>query len=102
MNVCILSGRVWKNATVKGTEPKTLTFILETRNMLAIDATGIRAMEDLHGRLAGSGTRFIVSGLHKQPLFALTQSGLLDRLGEDNLCGTLEEALEQARGPATS
>jgi len=32
MNVCIFSGRVWRNATVKGTEPKTLTFILETRH----------------------------------------------------------------------
>ena len=32
MNVCILSGRVWKNATVKGTEPRTLTFVLETRH----------------------------------------------------------------------
>jgi len=31
MNVCILSGRVLKNATVKGTEPKTLSFTLETR-----------------------------------------------------------------------
>ena len=88
--------------TMRTLERPPRVFILETRNMLAIDATGIRAMEDLHGRLAGSGTRFIVSGLHKQPLFALTQSGLLDRLGEENLCGTLEEALEQARGPATS
>jgi hypothetical protein len=31
MNVCSLSGRVFKNATSKGTEPKTLSFMLETR-----------------------------------------------------------------------
>jgi len=31
MNICILSGRVFKNALVKGTEPKTLTFTLETK-----------------------------------------------------------------------
>jgi single-stranded DNA-binding protein len=31
MNVCILSGKVIKNATVRGTEPKTLTFTLETK-----------------------------------------------------------------------
>ena len=29
MNICILSGRVQRNAIVKGTEPKTLSFILE-------------------------------------------------------------------------
>ncbi len=31
MNVCSLSGRVLKNATSKGSEPKTLSFMLETR-----------------------------------------------------------------------
>jgi hypothetical protein len=31
MNVCILSGRLLRNATVKGSEPKTLSFILECR-----------------------------------------------------------------------
>ncbi len=31
MNVCSLSGRVFKNATTKGSEPKTLSFMLETR-----------------------------------------------------------------------
>jgi len=34
MNVCILSGRIWKNPTVKGTEPKTLSFLLETKTGL--------------------------------------------------------------------
>lgn len=31
MNVCILSGKVLKNAVVKGAEPKTLTFTLESK-----------------------------------------------------------------------
>lgn len=31
MNVCILSGKVLRNATVKGTEPKTLSFFVEAR-----------------------------------------------------------------------
>ena len=31
MNVCILSGKVLKNALVKGTDPKTLTFTLESK-----------------------------------------------------------------------
>ena len=31
MNVCLLSGRVVQNATVKHTEPTTLSFVLETR-----------------------------------------------------------------------
>jgi hypothetical protein len=31
MNVCILSGRIIKNGTAKGSEPKALSFTLETR-----------------------------------------------------------------------
>lgn len=32
MNICILSGRIFKNATVRGSEPKALSFVVETIN----------------------------------------------------------------------
>jgi sulfate permease, SulP family len=83
--------------TMRALEKTPKVFILETRNLLAIDATGIRAIEDLVARLTHDGTKFILSGIHKQPLFAITQAGLLDRVGEDNVCGTLTEAIERAR-----
>ncbi len=83
--------------TMRALEKTPKVFILETRNLLAIDATGIRAIEDLVTQLTHGGTRFILSGIHKQPLFAITQAGLLDRIGEDSVCGTLAEALERAR-----
>jgi sulfate permease, SulP family len=83
--------------TMRTIEKPPKVFILETRNLLAIDATGIRAIEDLLGRLASSGTRFLLSGIHKQPLFALAQAGLIERIGEDNLCGSLAEAVDRAR-----
>jgi SulP family sulfate permease len=83
--------------TMRVLERPPRVFILETRNLLAIDATGIRAIEELLIRLRHSGTRFILSGIHKQPLFAITQAGLIERIGEDNLCGTLAEALERSR-----
>lgn len=67
--------------------------ILETQHLLSIDASGLRALEDLHGELTRQHCRLVISGIHKQPLFAITGSGFLDRLGEDNLFGTLNEAL---------
>ena len=78
-------------------EKKPAVLILETRNLLAVDATGLRALDELLIQLAHQKTHFIISGIHKQPLFAMQGSGLLDRLGEDNVCGTLDEALERAR-----
>jgi SulP family sulfate permease len=83
--------------TIRSLEKKPRVFILETRNLLAVDATGIRALEELMAQLAHQGTRFIVSGIHKQPMYALTQAGLLQRIGEENLCGSLPEAISMAR-----
>jgi SulP family sulfate permease len=80
--------------TTRALKKKPKVFILETRNLLAIDASGIRALDDLHAQLSRDGTRFMICGIHKQPLVALSQSGFVDRLGEDNLAGSLEEAVE--------
>jgi len=82
--------------SIRTLERKPKVFILETRSLLAIDATGLRALEDLATQLSSAGSHFLISGIHKQPLFAIQQSGFLDRLGEDNLCGNLSEALERA------
>jgi len=82
--------------TIRTLQKKPKVFILETRSLLSIDAAGLRALEDLLEEMTRQGTRFIVCGIHKQPLFALTQSGLIDRIGEKNLCGSLSEALRNA------
>jgi SulP family sulfate permease len=77
-------------------ESKPSVLILETRNLLAVDATGLRALDELLYQLQHQHIHFIISGIHKQPLFAMQGSGLIDRLGEDNICGTLDEALRRA------
>ena len=63
---------------------------------LAIDASGLRALEELMHQLDHQKTHFIISGIHKQPMFAMQQSRLLDRLGDDNVCGNLDAALSLA------
>ena len=39
----------------------------------------------------------LLSDVHSQPLIALGRSGLLDEIGEENLFGDVDEALEAAR-----
>ena len=75
--------------------PKVL--ILRTRNLLAIDASGEHALEDLLNRTKKDGIILVISGVHKQPLHRLVASGLIDKIGEDNLCGDIDEALQRAR-----
>lgn len=83
--------------SLRAVEKPPVVLILRTRNMLAIDATGLRALEDLLERTRREGTKLVISGIHKQPLFSLTTSGLLDKIGEDNVCGNIDEALARAR-----
>lgn len=72
-------------------------FILRLRRVPAIDATGMHALDEFRGKCARSGTRLLLSGLHAQPLFAMTQAGLLGRFGEENLFGGIDAALAEAR-----
>ena len=71
--------------------------ILRMRDVLAMDATGLDALEDLFERLKKQKKALILCGPHSQPLFALTRSGLIDRLGEPNICGDMPSALARAR-----
>ena len=82
---------------IRALQKKPRLFILETKSLLAIDATGLQAVENLSKDFARDEIHFLVSGIHKQPLFALQQSGLFDQIGEDNFTGSLQEALDRAR-----
>lgn len=79
--------------SLRSVEKKPKYLILELQHLLSIDATGLRALEDLESKLRKQKTKFILSGLHKQPLFAMVQSGLIDKIGEDYLFGSIPEAL---------
>lgn len=78
-----------------GQEPEVL--ILRMRKVLAMDATGLNALEDLYERLHARGKHLVLSGPHAQPLFMMDKAGFLDRLGRDNVCANLELSLARAR-----
>jgi SulP family sulfate permease len=82
---------------VRRVERPPPVLILRMRNVLAIDATGLRALEDLLDKTRRDGTVLVLSGVHAQPLVALERSGLLERIGEDNVHGHIRAALARAR-----
>jgi sulfate permease, SulP family len=75
--------------------PKVL--VIRMRNVPAIDSTAMHALKDLVRRTRSEGTQVLLSDVHSQPLIALGRSGLLDVIGEDNLFGDVDAALEAAR-----
>src|SRR5438132_12198159 len=72
-------------------EPDIL--ILRMRKDLAIDATGVNALEDLYEKLHAKGKHLILSGPHTQPLLAMDRAGFLDRLGRENVCAHSDDDL---------
>ena len=58
---------------------------------------GLHALGEIVRRSRGEGTRVILSDVHSQPMAALGRSRLLDELGDENLLGSLDDALAAAR-----
>jgi SulP family sulfate permease len=75
--------------------PKIL--IVRMRNVPAIDSTAMHALKDLIRRTRQQGTQVLLSDVHSQPLVALQRADLLEQLGEDNLFGDVDAALDAAR-----
>jgi len=76
-------------------EPDVL--ILRMRKVMAMDATGLNALEDLYERLHRKGKHIILSGPHTQPLFVMEKAGFLDQIGRQNICPDIDAALGRAR-----
>jgi len=75
-------------------QPEVL--ILRMNTVMAMDATGLNALEALCGRLRAKQKHVILSGPHTQPLLVMEKAGFLDELGRDNLCANLDESLQRA------
>ena len=76
-------------------EPEIL--IIRMRKVLAIDATGLQALIDLHHKLKSKGKHLILSAPHTQPLAVMENAGFIDAIGRDNVCPHIADALARAR-----
>jgi SulP family sulfate permease len=76
--------------------------ILRLRNMTAIDATGVHALEGLAGRLQVSGQTLLLCGARDQPAKFLAQSAFAEHFGQDNILPHVDAALARAQEIAKS
>jgi SulP family sulfate permease len=70
--------------------------ILRLRNMTAIDATGLHALETLSRRLRLAGRTLILCGARHQPARFLKQAEFIDHIGKDNIQPHVQAALARA------
>jgi SulP family sulfate permease len=71
--------------------------ILRLRNMTALDATGIHALEKFYDRLHKAGKRLLLCGAREQPSRLISQSDFLKALGKENVLPHVQAALARAR-----
>ncbi len=70
--------------------------ILRLRNMTAIDASGLHALEALSDRLKTSSRTLILCGARQQPAQFLHQAELIHHVGADNIVPHVKAALARA------
>jgi SulP family sulfate permease len=70
--------------------------IIRLRNMTALDATGLYALEEIAKQLHASGRTLIVCGAREQPAHLIHQAEFEEVVGRENICAHVEEALRRA------
>ena len=70
--------------------------ILRLRNMTAIDATGLHAIEDLADKLKASGRELVLCGMRSQPLSLMRQAEFDAHVGHANVVVSFEAAIKRA------
>ena len=74
--------------------PRAIHLLIVSDGINQLDASGDEVIHHVVERLRSNGIRVTFSGLKKQVLDVMRQSGLLDYIGQDNIFADEERALE--------
>ncbi len=69
--------------------------VLRMQNMIYIDAGGIRALEQAKAACDKNGITIVISGIHTQPYILFSKMGMIEKLGKENICADIKEALSR-------
>jgi len=70
--------------------------VLRLRNMTALDATGLFAIEEVAKQLHASKRTLILCGAREQPSQLIHQAEFAEVIGAENICDNVQEALRRA------
>src|SRR5438309_6514413 len=71
--------------------------ILRLRNMTALDATGLFAIEEVARALQATGRTLILCGAREQPAKLLHEAEVEELIGKNNICDNVQEAVRRAQ-----
>lgn len=74
----------------------TTCLILRMRSVNSLDATAMNALDMLYKKCEKNKVQLILSHVNEQPVAVMKKSGFFDRVGEDNFCRHIDDALKLA------
>lgn len=80
----------------------TTCLVLRMRAVSAIDATAMNSIEQLYQKCKNKNISLVLSHVNEQPLHAMKKSGFYDKVGSDNFCNHIDDALKRASEIAVS
>lgn len=74
----------------------TSCLVLRMRGVSAIDATAMNSLEMLYKKCQSKGISLVLSHVNEQPLHAMKKSGFYEKIGAENFCPHIDDALKRA------
>lgn len=74
--------------------------VLRMRSVNAIDATAMRNLDKIRHACRKKGITLILSHVNEQPMNVMKKSGFYDKVGAENFCAHIDDALKRAESLA--
>lgn len=74
----------------------TSCLVLRMRGVTAVDATAMNSLEQLYEKCNKKGIALVLSHVNEQPLHAMKKLGFYDKVGAENFCLHIDDALKRA------
>lgn len=81
---------------IESEESGISVIILRASNMTLLDIEAIRNIEKMVDECKKNGVTIIISHIKDQPLRAMQKVGLMDKIGSENFCNSIDEAILRA------
>lgn len=75
--------------------------VVRMRSVNAIDATAMHALEELYMNCRKKNVQLVFSHVNDQPMLIMHKSGFYDKIGAENFCGHIDDALMRAKNIVT-
>ena len=79
-------------------DEKKSCMVLRMRSVSAIDATAMHNLEQLYDKCRKKNITLIFSHVDEQPMNVMHKSGFYDKVGSENFCAHIDDALLRAEG----